>query len=175
MNASRTAVPELGTTGEVQVFLYIAAWKPESCNTLPHPLAVKGKGCGFTEGVAILEDFVGGKGGGLPGLGSGGLKANQLWDIIKGIPTFSRSGCSLKRMTFKSHSCLSLGFFFFFWSANLVHHSASYYLQKILARVSRLNSSVPSARAFSLSLFLPPSSPPLPPPYVSLSPSVINK
>lgn len=40
------------TTGEVQVFLYIAAWKPESCNTLPHPLAVKGKGCGFTEGVA---------------------------------------------------------------------------------------------------------------------------
>lgn len=115
---------------------------------------------------------MGGKGGGLPGLGSGGLKANQLWDIIKGIPTFSRSGCSLKRMTFKSHSCLSVGFFFL--SANLVHHSASYYLQKILARVSRLNSSVPSVRAFSLSLFLLPSPPPLPP-HLSLSPSVINK
>lgn len=58
---------------------------------------------------------MGGKGGGLPGLGSRGLKANQLWDIIEGILTFSGAGggCSLKRMTFSSHSCLSLGFFFF--------------------------------------------------------------
>lgn len=39
---------------------------------------------------------MGRKGGGKAGLGSRGPKANQLWDIIEGIPTISRGDVVLK-------------------------------------------------------------------------------
>lgn len=92
----------------------------------------------------------------MPGLGSRGPKANQLWDIIEGIPTISRGGCSLKTLTFKSHSCLSLGFF----GALILFIIVPLTIFKNFWPASRdLNRSVPSARAFSLLLSLPLSPP----------------